>query len=127
MYHELETCYSPLTGTTEQNLLECHSVLDWLIVFVVPQFVSKEPFVDALIKEQFCHLVPLKSFLEIENAVVLRQSGFQTVKNNGDTIRSANPTRTTTVLKSQTGPGSTKIETSNQTELIPWPNLGSIK
>ena len=61
MYHELVTCYSPLSGTREQYLLECHLVLDWLIVFAVPQFVSKEPFVAALIKEQFCHLVPLKS------------------------------------------------------------------
>ena len=69
MYHELVTCYSPLTGTREQNLLECHLVLDWLTVFAVPQFVSEEPFVAALIKEQFCHLVPLKSFFLNEDAV----------------------------------------------------------
>ena len=86
MYHELVTCYSPLTGTREQNLLECHLVLDWLIVFAVPQFVSKEPFVAALIKEQFCHLVPLKSYKVIPKfpkiTVVNFKGMMMLIKNN---------------------------------------------
>ena len=49
-------------GNREQNLPECHLVLDWWIVFFVPRFVSTEPFAVVQTKEQFCHLVPLKSF-----------------------------------------------------------------